>query len=334
MITHHRLQKSRSMLKYEQEVNEVSKLTKMQIQSHYDQLVLGITIMEPDGDVIGLLHIAHGMCEYKERYDAFLEYMSSHGFICVIHDHRGHGESIKQKDDLGYFYDDTGEFIVEDLHQIIVEMKQKYPNLPCFLLGHSMGSLVVRTYTKKYDYEIDGLIVCGSPSKNKLAGVGKLLTKLMIKCKGGRYRSKFIHRLAFSAYGKKFNESSEHAWICTQKHVVEAYDADEYCNFIFTLNGFLNLFTLMIRTYDDENWLVRHPSLPIFFVAGSEDPCIGNEDKFRNAAYFMKKVGYSYITSKLYPGKRHEILNEDIKEDVSQDIYHWLLEAMKTRQEK
>lgn len=297
---------------------------KIQMESRYDRLMLGVTITEPEGEAVGILHIAHGMCEYKERYDHFIKYMCERGFICVIHDHRGHGESIKNKDDLGYFYDDTGEFIVEDLHQIIVDIKQTYSNLPSFLLGHSMGSLVVRAYTKKYDYEIDGLIVCGSPSKNSLAKLGRILTKIMIRIKGDRYRSKFIHDMAFSAYGKKFNEDSEHAWICTNRKVVEAYDQDEYCNFRFTLNGFLNLFTLMIKTYDDDGWINRHKDLPIFFIAGSEDPCIVNEDKFRKAVYFMKTVGYSYITDKLYPGLRHEILNEDIKEEVYEDVYEWI----------
>lgn len=297
---------------------------KLQIKSYYDQLMLGVTIMEPQGEAIGLLHIAHGMCEYKERYDDFMKYMCEQGFVCVIHDHRGHGESIKDKKDLGYFYDDTGEFIIEDLHQIINVMKEKYAGIPCYLLGHSMGSLVVRAYIKKYDYEIDGLIVCGSPSKNSNAKLGRLVVKAMIKFKGDRYRSNFIHNLAFKAYGKKFNEDSEHAWICTDKNVVDSYDKDDYCNFQFTLNGFLNLFTLMINVYDDEKWIMRHKKLPIFFIAGSEDPCIGSEHKFSNAVNFLKEVGYINVKRKLYAGKRHEILNEDIKNEVYADINKWL----------
>lgn len=306
----------------------MSKVTKCRMESLYDHLELGVTIVEPDGKPLGLLHIAHGMCEYKERYDEFMKYMCEHGFICVIHDHRGHGESVTQKDDLGYFYDDSGSFIMEDLHQIIAVMKEKYPNIPCYLLGHSMGSLVVRSYIKKYDYEIDGLIVCGSPSKNPMAKLGRFLVKMMIRLKGDRYRSKFIHNMAFSAYGKKFNEDSEHAWICSDSKVVDTYDQDDYCNFTFTLNGFLNLFTLMIHTYDEEGWITRHKDLPIFFIAGSEDPCIVNERKFYQAVDFMKRLGYKLTDSKLYPGKRHEILNEDIKFEVYEDIYKWLLKQM------
>lgn len=300
-----------------------------QTKSYYDQLQLGVSIMEPKGNAIGLLHIAHGMCEYKERYDDFMNFMCEQGFICIIHDHRGHGQSVKHKDDLGYFYDDTGEFIIEDLHQVIREMKEKYPTVPCYLLGHSMGSLVVRSYIKKYDYEIDGLIVCGSPSKNPMAKMGRLLVNIMIKCKGDRYRSKLIHNMAFASYGKKFNENSDHAWICTKKEVVEAYDNDEYCNFRFTLNGFLNLFTLLINTYDDENWICRHKDLPIFFIAGSNDPCIESEHKFNNAVNFMKDLGYSNVRRKLYMGKRHEILNEDTKEEVYQDVYQWICSIQK-----
>lgn len=300
------------------------KVMKQQIRSIYDDLPLGITIMEPDQTPKGIIQIAHGMCEYRERYEDFMNYICDQGFICAIHDHRGHGESIKNKEDLGYFYDDSGEFIVEDLHQIMNYMKEQYCQLPLYLMGHSMGSLVVRNFIKKYDYEIDGLIVCGSPSKNVFAPIGKILTKLFISIKGDRYRSNFIHNMAFSAFGKKFNEDSKHAWICTKKDVVKDYDNDEYCNYQFTLNGFLNLFTLMIKTYQDDHWILRNPNLPIFFIAGSEDPCIVSEKQFYKAVDFMRIVGYHNVSCKLYAGKRHEILNEDIKETVYEDIVEYI----------
>lgn len=302
----------------------MGKVIKQQIKSYYDHLPLSVLVLKPEGTPRGLLHIAHGMCEHKERYEEFMNEMCRNGYICVIHDHRGHGESVRSKEDLGYFYDDSGTYIVEDLHQVIVKMKERYPGLPCYLLGHSMGSMVVRTYVKKYDYEIDGLIVCGSPSRNSMARLGRLLVRMMISLKGEHYRSRWIQNMAFSSYGKKFHEHSEHAWICTVKEVVAAYDQDEYCNFIFTLNGFVNLFSLMIQTYDDENWIMRHKDLPILFIAGSEDPCIVNERKFHQAVDFMKRVGYRHVQSRLYDGKRHEILNEDIRFQVYRDICNWL----------
>lgn len=124
------------------------------------------------------------MCEHKERYLDFIEYLNDCGYVVIIHDHRGHGKSVLDETDLGYFYGEGARAIVEDVHQLTNYIKKKYPNLPVCLFGHSMGSLVVRNYIQKYDHEINALIVCGSPSKNKLAGLGKLLCKAIAMVKG------------------------------------------------------------------------------------------------------------------------------------------------------
>ena len=128
-----------------------------QIKSNYDQLKLDGIIISCENPK-GIVQISHGMCEHKERYINFMNFLSNHGYLCIIHDHRGHGKSIKDKNDLGYFYDNGHLAIVEDLHQITLMIKQQYPHLPLYLLGHSMGSLVVRCFCQKYDQDIDGFI--------------------------------------------------------------------------------------------------------------------------------------------------------------------------------
>ena len=146
-----------------------------------------------------VLQIAHGMCEHKERYLPFMRYMAERGYLCVIHDHRGHGASRREavsadadkvlgkKQDipagLGYFGKDGGRFLVRDLHQITRIIKKQYPGLPYFMMGHSMGSLAVRCYLKKYDRELDGLIVCGCPGKNPMAPLGSALIQMLQKMK-------------------------------------------------------------------------------------------------------------------------------------------------------
>ena len=126
-----------------------------------------------------VLQIAHGMCEHKERYLPFMRYMAERGYLCVIHDHRGHGASRREavsadadkvlgkKQDipagLGYFGKDGGRFLVRDLHQITRIIKKQYPGLPYFMMGHSMGSLAVRCYLKKYDRESNTRIWEGTP---------------------------------------------------------------------------------------------------------------------------------------------------------------------------
>lgn len=294
--------------------------------SNFDGLPLAVTIIAPEKDekLKGIFQICHGMAEHRNRYIPFMKFLASNGYVCVIHDHRGHRESIKSKEDLGYFYELTANAIVEDAYQITQFIKEQYPTLPVYLLGHSMGSLVVRTYLKKDDQIIDKLIVCGPPAENKAAGIGIWLAKIISYFKGEHYRSPLLQKLAISGYEKKFQEESANSWIVSQKEVVKAYDADEKCGFTFTANGFLNLFTLMKNTYSKKGWKASHLDLPIFFIAGAEDPVIGSPTQFKKAQEFLKKIGYTQIQAKLYPGKRHEILNEDIRQEVYEDILHFL----------
>lgn len=163
-------------------------------------------------EIKGIIQISHGMAEHKERYIPFMNYMANAGFVSVIHDHRGHGESIKNKEDLGYFYD-TKIMIVEDLHQVTLYIKDKYPKLLIILFGHSMGSMVVRVYLKDYDKDINALIVCGSPSKNNGAKVALSLIKFMELFHKDTYRSKFINYLAFHNYNKDFESNSSNSWL-------------------------------------------------------------------------------------------------------------------------
>lgn len=288
--------------------------------SFQDQLEIKGTIVLPE-KAVGILQLVHGMSEHRRRYLPFMRTMAKRGWICVIHDHRGHGESVRDASDYGHFHDDTATYIVEDVHQLTYLMKKKYQGLPYVLFGHSMGSLVVRNCIKKYDYELDALIVCGSPSKNPLAIVGQLLAHVMMKWKGDYYRSPLIQRIAFGSYNKRFHHvESENSWICSHPEVVRDYDNDEGCGFVFTLNGFENLFKLIRRTYDEDGWVMLRKDLAILMIAGSEDPCIGNEQKFQNACACLRRVGYLHVEHKLYPGMRHEILNEHGKEEVYEDI--------------
>lgn len=148
-----------------------------QIKSNYDQLKLDGIIISCENPK-GIVQISHGMCEHKERYIDFMNFLSNQRYLCIIHDHRGHVKSIKDKNDLGYFYDNGHLAIVEELHQITLMIKQQYPHLPLYLLGYSMESIVVRCFRQKYDQDIDGLIVCGSPSDNPLTPIGIKIARI------------------------------------------------------------------------------------------------------------------------------------------------------------
>lgn len=293
------------------------------LQSKYDNLALSCAEYTAEGgtqtNAKGVVQIVHGMCEYKERYEGFIDYLTQNGYIVFAHDHRGHGGSVTANENLGYFGDKKGEAIVDDAALVTDEIRRLYPGLSVTLFGHSMGSLVVRAYIQKYEEKIDKLIVCGSPSKNSLAGFGLMLNGVISAFRGKKYRSRLMANASTGGGDDKFPGEGKNAWLTRDKTVVEKYNADEKCNFVFSCNGFSNLLHLVKNAYKKKKYPAKHSDLPIFFMAGADDPVIGSEKKWLEAQQFLRDVGYKNVTGKLYPKMRHEILNELGKEEVYAD---------------
>lgn len=290
------------------------------IKSNHDNLDLGVSLRIPERP-IGIIQLVHGMAEHRERYHAFMEYCANQGLVAIIHDHRGHGASVKGEEDFGYFYTNGVEGIIQDVHQITKYVRSRFPELPLTLFGHSMGSLVVRCYMQEHDQDINGLIVCGSPSKRFGAKLAEIFASTLKIFKGERHRSPLINKLAFGGYNKRFTDvTSDNSWIVSDPSVVAAYDADPRDGFIFTLNGFEVLFKLINRAYSKKGWTTQNPTLPILFIAGADDPCIISQKDFYKSVQFLRDRGYANVNSQLYPHMRHEILNEIGKEQVWRDI--------------
>lgn len=293
------------------------------LQSKYDNLALSCAEYTAEGvtqtTAKGVVQIVHGMCEYKERYEGFIDYLTQNGYIVFAHDHRGHGGSVTANENLGYFGDKKGEAIVDDAALVTDEIRRLHPGLSVTLFGHSMGSLVVRAYIQKYEEKIDKLIVCGSPSKNSLAGFGLMLNGVISAFRGKKYRSRLMANASTGGGDDKFPGEGKNAWLTRDKMVVEKYNADEKCNFVFSCNGFSNLLHLVKNAYKKKKYPAKHSDLPIFFMAGADDPVIGSEKKWLAAQQFLRDVGYKNVTGKLYPKMRHEILNELGKEEVYAD---------------
>lgn len=297
-------------------------MEKITILSSADELQLSALVAVPAVPK-AVMQIVHGMCEHKERYIPFMEYLCSLGFVCVIHDHRGHGESIKAKEDLGYMYDGGWKALVEDVRVVNEWIKGQYPGLKCVLFGHSMGSMVVRSFVKRYDDRVDELFVCGSPSYNPASVIAKWLCGLMMMCGAGHRRPWLIQKLSFDGFNRRFaKEGFSSAWVCSDKNVLEAYHNDPYCTFIFTANGFYNLFALMQDCYSDKGWGVKNKNMPVHFISGADDPCRISDKAFCKAVDKMKK--HYAVDAHLFEGMRHEILNEVNKKDVWNNITHRL----------
>lgn len=294
------------------------------ISSSSDGLALSALLIQPDTALKGAIVILHGMAEHKERYVDFMQACAKVGYAALIYDHRGHGESVCSKDDYGYFYEEDACYIVEDVKDVINYVRQAFPSVPVILFAHSMGTLVARLYCKKYDDTIDKLILSGPVVKNPLVTAALFLTKVLSLCFGKYHRSHFIQSLAFGEYDRKFEGTHENRWLSENMHNVMAYNVEEKDGFIFTLNGFKNLFLMVKRTFDGKGWEVKNSNLPILFLAGENDPVIGSVQQLHQAEDDMRKQGYDRMEEKIYPHMRHEILQEEKKDTVIHDILEFI----------
>ena len=281
----------------------------------------------PDGDIKAILQISHGMLEYIERYESFALFLASKGILVTGNDHLGHGKSINSKEDLGYFAKENGnKSVLYDLYQLTQITKEHYPDVPYFLLGHSMGSFYARQYLAEFGNELQGAIIMGTGCQPlALVQAGRLLTVLISLFKGWNYRSTLVSNIAFAGYNKRFQpQRTSKDWLTKDTVIVDKYIADECCSFIFTLNAFYNMFTGISRLYN-KNLLNKMPkNLPVFFVAGQDDP-VGDYGKgIYKVSKMFQDMGMKNTQIKLYANDRHEILNETDREQVYNDIYEWI----------
>lgn len=299
--------------------------------SPIDGLPLDGLLILPETPPKAVVQLNHGMCEHKERYRPFMEYLAARGYACCMHDHRGHGKSLRAPQDLGYFYKGGGAALVEDIRAVNGMLHERFPGLPLFLFGHSMGSLAVRVYAKKYDDTMDALVVCGSPSKPAGAGVGGALVRLLQLFKGEKAHSKLVDGIFGGAYDKPFkDENRKSAWLSRDPAVGEAYNADPLCNYTFTLNGYLSLLYLVNETYSEKGWQVKQKELPVLFVSGEDDPCAISGKKFVQSVWHLERMGYKNVYRRVYTDMRHEILNEIDKETVFRELAGFFDDCLET----
>lgn len=277
--------------------------------------------------VKGILQIFHGMVEFIDRYEEFAKFLTEQGFAVTGHDHLGHGLSIVTKEDYGFFREKNGnQVVLDDAHHLRQLTEKKYPDVPYFILGHSMGSFLLRQYLCLHGEGLKGAVIMGTGTQPALAlKLGKGLCKVMAAIFGWHYRSWLIDRMAFGGYNKHFKPARTTAdWLTKEKAMVDRYLSDERCTFRFTLNGYYNLFYSIEEASKEDNLRKMPSGLPVLFVAGKEDP-VGNfgtgVEKVRKQ---FQSVGMQDVTQILYDTDRHEILNETDRKNVYQDMYNWL----------
>lgn len=283
---------------------------------------------EPDTDrPVGILQIVHGMAEHVERYADFAEFMAGKGFVVVAEDHLGHGKTVTDGR-YGYFCkQDPATVVVRDVHRLKKLTQEKYPGVPYYILGHSMGSFILRNYLFRYGKGIDGAIIMGTGQQPKYLGIGLKVTSAIVSFFGGAAKpSEFINKASFGTYLKRIeNPRTEYDWLTKDTAIVDKYIEDPMCGFTFTGNGFKTLAELVLRLHKKANLSKMPVTLRVLITSGGEDP-VGDYGAGPQKVYeqFLAE-GMQRVTLKIYEGDRHEILNETDKDKVYNDIYQWIM---------
>ena len=287
---------------------------------------LNVIIWETEKEPIGVLQIVHGMAEYIDRYDNFAKYMTEQGFNVIGHDHLGHGHSVSDERDYGFFAEENGDkIIIEDMHSVTQYVREKWEELPNFILGHSMGSFCLRQYLTKYSNDVFGAIIMGTgwiPSAAAL--LGKTIATNTCKSKGSHTVNPLLIKLTLEPYNKPFAPARTNCdWLSRDEKQVDLYVNDKLCGFDFTAGAYKDFFTILEKIAKNRQLIGMRKSLPILITLGSVDPVGGKKacEKL-NAQY--KRCGIDDVTLKLWENDRHEILNELDKSDVYRYIYNWL----------
>lgn len=294
------------------------------LKSQYDDLSISVMSVIPECRTKAVLIVVHGLMGSKERFIPFMKHMASEGVLCIAHDHRGHGESIKDEKDRGYMYKGGSEALINDLRMVAEDAEVRYGKLPLFILGHSMGSLAARSLLKSDDRRFNGVILCGSPAYTPLSQAGRALTGFMDFIGLGRMRPKMLQNMTSDMYNRRFKSEGPQAWTCSDHVVRQAFANDPRHNFRLTVNGAYALTSLIHMAYIKKSSATVTDGLPILMLQGGDDPCAGGPAQIGRSADALKVSGYIDVKVRTYPHMRHEILNEIDKEVVWNDVLDFI----------
>ena len=282
----------------------------------------------PDQEVKAVLQIAHGMVEYVDRYHEFAAFLADKGIYVVGHDHLGHGQSVNSEAEYGYFpQPDGNKMVIGDIHKLRKLTEEKYPGVPYFMLGHSMGSFLLRQYLTMHSNGLAGAIIMGTGHQPlMILKAGQFVCKITALIKGWKYRSELVNSLSFGSFNKKFEPAeTPKDWVTSYKPIRDVYVKDPLTSFTFTVGGYYQMFEGM-KVLDTKGSVEKiRKDLPVFFVAGADDP-VGDFGKGVQRIFEKyKAAGIQDVEIKLYKDDRHEILNETDREVVYEDLYSWII---------
>ena len=289
-------------------------------------------ICTPDGTPKAVVQIAHGIAEHIDRYEDFMRFLAENSYVAVGNDHLGHGKSAATPDELGIFAEENGwNYVVEDMKKLRDQIKEQYPDLPYVFFGHSMGSFLTRTFLIKYPALYDAAILSGTGHQSAaLVNGGYLAAQLLTKKNGPRSSGQTLNDMAFGSYCKRIeNPRTPFDWLSRDNDTVDRYIADPLCGFICKTSLYRDMMGGLKFLTDQKNINKMNRNAPVYFMSGAEDP-VGDYGKGVEKAYkAFCRAGLTDVMIRLYPGGRHEMLNELNRSEVMQDILSWLNDRIK-----
>lgn len=281
-------------------------------------------------DLKGIIFVSHGMSEHILRYSELAFYFVKKGFAVCAPNHEGHGLS-SDKYSLGHIDSKNGYLnIVYDFHEFFKAVMLRYSGIPCYAIGHSMGSFIIRLYVSKYPESFDGIILSATGGWCLAAKAGLLISKFMMNIGKNRTACHLFKNICISFFNKKFKSTdAKYGWTSRDKGKIESFYDDEFCDITYTYSGYYNILKLIkevnsLKWYEDIS-----KSMPVFIIGGTDDSVSKLGKGIKSLYNNLIKYGSIDISIKLYDGGRHEMLNEINRYEVFQDIYLWILQKIK-----
>ncbi|WP_099159939.1 alpha/beta hydrolase [Virgibacillus ndiopensis] len=271
-----------------------------------------------------IIQLAHGMVEHINRYTDSANFLVKQDIFVYGNDHRGHGRTGERQGLLGYLAEKDGfQKVTDDLYEVSRKIKTDFPNVPLFLLGHSMGSFLARNYIQSHSDEIDGVILSGTGYFPKIKTyAGKKLSSLFPP----RNPNTLMNFLTYFSYNKKIgNRKTTLDWLTSDEKTVQDYMNDPYCGFVPTARFFYDLMSGIINIQDDIRNQTIRKDLPMLLISGDMDP-VGDYTKgIWKTAQLYKRVNIENIMVSFFKDGRHELLNETNKYEVYHAIFDWII---------
>ena len=285
----------------------------------------------PDATPKSVVQIAHGIAEHIDRYEDFMRFLAENGFVAVGNDHLGHGKSIARLEEQGIFAENNGwNYVVEDMKKLREQVREQFPNIPYVFFGHSMGSFLTRTFLILHPDLYDAAILSGTGHQSAaLVNGGYLAAELMTKLKGPHASGQALNDMAFGSYCKRIeNPRTPFDWLSRDNETVDKYIADPLCGFVCKTSLYRDMMGGLKFLTNQKNIDKMNKTLPIYFMSGAEDP-VGDYGAGVETAYkAFCRASLKDVMIRLYPGGRHEMLNELNRDEVMQDILNWLNERI------